>query len=135
MSKYYAFYRKNINSETNGFEIQRVKRVSFLSLIKKLFTSVSLCLVLVLVNVNSVFASEEEFVPAYQNEGNFDFEFEDYNKYIAYKDGRKYYTSGKPNGIRVNENNEESTDETIGILTFVIVPATLIYMNFIGWWE
>jgi hypothetical protein len=81
----------------------------------------------------SAYAEDESFVPAYQNEGNY--QLEDADKYFAYKDGRKYYTSGKENGFRVNENNEESTDETIGILTFVIVPATLIYMNLVGWWE
>ncbi len=109
-----------------------------MELLKKLMSVLkvpvlTLVSMLLLVNVGTAYAEDSEFVPAYQNEGNF--EFEDYNKYIAYKDGRKYYTSGKPNGIRVNENNEESTDETIGILTFVIVPATLIYMNFVGWWE
>ena len=51
------------------------------------------------------------------------------------EDGRTYYTSGKENGFRVNENNEESTDETIGIMTLLIAPATLIYMNLVGWWE
>ena len=81
----------------------------------------------------SAFANEDEFVPAYQNEGNY--QMEDPDKYFAYREGRKYYTSGKENGIRVNENNEESTDETIGILTFVLVPATLVYMNLFGWWE
>ncbi len=75
----------------------------------------------------------EEFVPAYQNEGSYDIESAD--KYFAYKDGRTYYTSGKKNGFRVNENNEESTDETIGILTFLIAPATIVYMNLVGWWE
>lgn len=78
-------------------------------------------------------ADEDEFVPAYQNEGNY--KLEDPNKYFAYEGDRTFYTSGKPNGFRVNENNEESTDETIGILTFVIVPATFVYMNLIGWWE
>lgn len=77
--------------------------------------------------------ADDEFVPAYQNEGAY--KLEDPNKYFAYEEGRTYYTSGKENGFRVNENDEESTDETIGILTFVIVPATLIYMNLIGWWE
>lgn len=81
----------------------------------------------------SAFAEDDEFVPAYQNEGNY--ELEDSSKYFAYHQGRKYYTSGKEDGIRVNENNEESTDETVGILTFVLAPATIIYMNLIGWWE
>ena len=81
----------------------------------------------------SSYAEDEEFVPAYQNEGNY--QLEDPDKYFAYRNGRKYYTSGKENGIRVNENNEESTDETVGILTFVLAPATIIYMNLVGWWE
>ncbi len=81
----------------------------------------------------NVMADDEEFVPAYQNVGNY--KLEDPNKYFAYRDGRTFYTSGKENGFRVNENNEESTDETIGILTLLIAPATLIYMNLVGWWE
>ncbi|WP_156495153.1 hypothetical protein, partial [Oleiphilus sp. HI0128] len=64
----------------------------------------------------SAYAEDDEFVPAYQNEGNY--QMEDPDKYFTYREGRKYYTSGKENGIRVNENNEESTDETVGILTF-----------------
>ena len=78
-------------------------------------------------------SASDEFVPAYQNEGNY--KLEDPKKYFAYEEGRTYYTSGKENGFRVNENNEESTDETIGILTLLIAPATIIYMNLIGWWE
>lgn len=81
----------------------------------------------------NVMAADDEFVPAYQNEG--DYKLDDPNKYFAYQDGRVYYTSGKPNGFRVNENDEESTDETIGILTLLIAPATIIYMNLVGWWE
>jgi len=77
--------------------------------------------------------AEDEFVPAYQNEGSY--ELEDPDKYFTYKDGRGYYTSGEKGGIRVNENNEESTDETVGILTFLIAPATIVYMNLVGWWE
>lgn len=80
-----------------------------------------------------VFADADEFVPAYQNEGRY--KLEDPNKFLAQQDGRTYYTSGKANGFRVNENNVESTDETIGILTLVLAPATIIYMNLIGWWE
>jgi hypothetical protein len=83
--------------------------------------------------INAFAADEEEFVPAYQHEG--DYKLEDPNKYFAYQDGRTYYTSGKENGFRVNENDEESTDETIGILTLLIAPATIIYMNLVGWWE
>lgn len=81
----------------------------------------------------NAFATDDEFVPAYQNEGYY--KLEDPNKYFAYQDGRTYYTSGKKNGFRVNENDEESTDETIGILTLLIAPATIIYMNLVGWWE
>ena len=81
----------------------------------------------------SAFADDDEFVPAYQNEGAY--KLEDPNKYFAYEEGRTYYTSGKENGFRVNENDEESTDETIGILTFILAPATIIYMNLVGWWE
>lgn len=77
--------------------------------------------------------AEDEFVPAYENEGNY--ELPDSSKYFAYQDGRKYYTSGKKDGFRVNENNEESTDETVGIVTFLLAPATLIYMNLVGWWD
>ena len=77
--------------------------------------------------------AEDEFVPAYQNVESF--AFEDPNKYFAHKRGRLYYTSGKKNGFRINENNEESTDETIGILTFLLSPAALVYMNVIGWWD
>ena len=80
-----------------------------------------------------VLADDDEFPTAYQNEGRY--QLEDPNKYFAHQDGRLYYTSGKENGFRVNENNEESTDETIGILTFVLAPATIIYMNLVGWWE
>ena len=84
-------------------------------------------------SVAFVQAEEDEFVPAYQNEGNY--ELPDSDKYFAYQQGRKYYTSGKENGFRVNENNEESTDETVGIVTFLLAPATLVYMNLVGWWD
>lgn len=77
--------------------------------------------------------ADDEFQPAYQNEGNYQIESPD--KYFTYHGDRAYYTSGKENGFRVNENNEESTDETIGILTFLIAPATIVYMNLVGWWE
>ncbi len=78
-------------------------------------------------------SAEDEFQPAYQNEGKY--QMEDPDKYFAYHGDRAYYTTGKKNGFRVNENNEESTDETIGILTFLIAPATIVYMNLVGWWE
>ena len=81
----------------------------------------------------SAYAEDDEFVPAYQNEGNY--QMDDPDKYFAYRGGRTYYTSGKEDGFRVNENNEESTDETVGILTLLIAPASIIYMNLIGWWE
>lgn len=82
---------------------------------------------------SKVFSADDEFVPAYQNEGSY--KLDDPDKYFAYQEGRTYYTSGKENGFRVNENNEESTDETIGIMTLLLAPATLIYMNLVGWWE
>jgi len=77
--------------------------------------------------------ADDEFVPAYQNAGNYD--LDDADKYFTHNKGRKYYTSGKENGFRINENNEESTDETVGILTFIFSPAALVYMNVIGWWD
>jgi hypothetical protein len=80
-----------------------------------------------------LWAEDEEFVPAYQNEGSYDVETAD--KYFVRHEGRNYYTSGKKNGFRVNENNEESTDETIGILTFLLAPATIVYMNVEGFWN
>jgi len=99
-------------------------------------------LVFMVVGMNAAYAEDDEFVPAYQNEGNYQlddsdkyFQKEDPNKYVTYRQGRKYYTSGKKNGFRINENNEESTDETVGILTFPLVPATLVYMNIVGWWD
>ena len=78
--------------------------------------------------------AEDEFSPAYENESSYT-DIHDPKKYIAYDSGRKYYTSGKKDGFRVNENNEESTDETVGIVTFILAPATIIFMNFIGWWD
>jgi len=99
----------------------------------KKIQSVCLAVLLACFTAGVYAADEDEFVPAYQNEGNY--KLEDPNKYFAYEADRTYYTSGKPNGFRVNENNEESTDETIGIMTLLIAPATLIYMNLVGWWE
>jgi hypothetical protein len=99
-----------------------------------------LCVLLYATVATSALAADDDFVPAYQNEGNY--KEDKYNsiedetgKYITRDGGRNYYTSGKKNGFRVNENDEESTDETIGILTFVLAPAAIIYMNVIGWWE
>jgi len=102
---------------------------------RKQLKQLTACLVgLLLVGSSmSVMAEDEEFVPAYQNEGNYDVETAD--KYFIRHEGRNYYTSGKKNGFRVNENNEESTDETIGILTFLLAPATIIYMNVEGFWN
>lgn len=100
----------------------------------KIFQVISLSVLLASMALNvSAQSGDEQFVPAYQNEGSY--QLEDPNKYFAYKDGRTFYTTGKKNGFRVNENNEESTDETIGILTLLVAPATLIYMNLVGWWE
>jgi len=90
-------------------------------------------LALMSIGINAAHADDDEFVPAYQNEG--EYELEDTDKYFAYESGRKYYTSGKKNGFRINENDEESTDETVGILTFVLAPAAIVYMNLVGWWE
>lgn len=99
----------------------------------KKIQSVCLSVLLACFAANVFAADQDEFVPAYQNEGSY--ELEDPNKYFAYEADRTYYTSGKRNGFRVNENNEESTDETIGIMTLLVAPATLIYMNLVGWWE
>ena len=83
---------------------------------------------------NEAYAADEEFAPAYQNEGSY--KLEDPNKYFAHKDGRLYYTSGKKkNGFRVNENDEKSTDETVGYMTFFLGPVALVYMNMIGFWD
>jgi hypothetical protein len=48
-----------------------------------------------------------------------------------------YYTSGTrlTNYFRVNENNEESTDETIGILFFAVALPGIVYNNLFGWWH
>jgi len=110
-----------------------------LIMMKHLFSSL-LCVLLYLTGTTSVFAADDEFAPAYQNEGNYaEDEYhsteDETGKYLTRDSGRNYYTSGKKNGFRVNENNEESTDETIGILTFVLAPAAIVYMNVIGWWE
>lgn len=78
-------------------------------------------------------SDEDEFVPAYQNMDTYEVESAD--KYFVRHQGRNYYTSGKKDGFRIQENNEESTDETIGIMTFLIAPATIVYMNLEGWWD
>ena len=107
-------------------------------MVKHFFSSL-LFLFVFSVGANYAFA-EDEFVPAYQNEGNYSSDEygsleDETEKYLTRDGGRTYYTSGKKNGFRVNENNEESTDETIGIMTFILAPFTLVYMNVIGWWE
>lgn len=108
-------------------------------LMRKQLKQLTACLVgLLLVGSSmSVMAEDEEFVPAYQNEGNYDsgHDVDTSDKYFIRHEGRNYYTSGKKNGFRVNENNEESTDETIGILTFLLAPATIVYMNVEGFWN
>jgi len=106
---------------------------------KYLFSSL-LVVLLCSAGATSVLAADDEFVPAYQNEGNYkEDEYhsleDETGKYLTRDSGRNYYTSGKKNGFRVNENDEESTDETIGIMTFVLAPAAIVYMNIIGWWD
>lgn len=97
-------------------------------------TTLLTCFFCLIFSVASAYASDEdEFKPAYQNIDSYD--IDDSNKFFVRHKGRNYYTSGRENGIRVNENNEESTDETVGILTFLIAPFSIVYMNLIGWWE
>jgi hypothetical protein len=108
-------------------------------MMKHLFSSL-LFIFICSLGATSVFAADDGFVPAYQNEGNYKEDKYHSNedltgKYTTRDSGRLYYTSGKKNGFRVNENDEESTDETIGIMTFVLAPAAIVYMNIIGWWE
>ena len=99
----------------------------------KLLTMLT-CFFCLIFSVASAYASDdEEFKPAYQNIDSYD--VDDSNKFFVRYQGRDYYTSGRENGIRVNENNEESTDETVGILTFLLAPFSILYMNLIGWWE
>lgn len=91
------------------------------------------CAFSLIVSAASVHASDDEFKPAYENIDEYD--LDDADKFFVRHQGRNYYTSGREGGFRVNENNEESTDETIGILTFLIAPATIFYMNTVGWWQ
>lgn len=77
---------------------------------------------------------DEKFEPAYEKESSYEIGVSKKN-FLAYEGDRTYYTSGKKNGFRVNENNEESTDETVGIITFIVAPITIVYMNVVGWWE
>ena len=101
----------------------------------KLFISAFTAFVLIFASAAS-YAIDDEFKPAYQNIDSYDLDESD-KLFVRHK-GRNYYTSGKDAGdntIRVNENNEESTDETVGILTFLIAPAAIVYMNLTGWWE
>lgn len=132
--------KKLCNNRYGGLrELAENRKILELIMMKHLLSSL-LFLLLCSVATTSVFAADDEFVPAYQNEGNYKEDKYHTNedltgKYVTRDSGRNYYTSGKDNGFRVNENNEESTDETIGILTFVLAPAAIIYMNVIGWWE
>ncbi|TNC82255.1 MAG: hypothetical protein C9356_04355 [Oleiphilus sp.] len=98
-----------------------------------LISKALIALTLIVACVSQAVAEDDEFVPAYQNEGSYDLDSGD--KFFIRHQGRNYYTSGKKNGFRVNENNEESTDETIGILTFLLAPATIVYMNLEGFWN
>ena len=84
-------------------------------------------------NIAAAAENKENFVPAYQNADSY--QLEDISKYKVRDGERVYYTSGKKNGFRVNENNEESTDLTIGILTFPLAPAAIVYMNVMNWWD
>ncbi|KZY63477.1 hypothetical protein A3742_03880 [Oleiphilus sp. HI0071] len=98
----------------------------------KLLTMLT-CFFCLVFSVASAYADDDEFKPAYQNVDSYD--VDDSNKFFVRYQGRDYYTSGREDGFRVNENNEESTDETVGILTFLIAPFSILYMNLIGWWE
>lgn len=99
---------------------------------KLLFTLT--CMFCLIFSAATAHAEDDEFKPAYQNVDSYD--IDDADKFFVRHQGRNYYTSGRDNAtIRVNENNEESTDETIGILTFLLAPASIVYMNLIGWWE
>jgi len=100
----------------------------------KLFTALTCAFCLIFSVASAYAADDSEFRPAYQNMDQHDLDDADKLFTVRHK-GRNYYTSGRENGIRVNENNEESTDETVGILTFLIAPFTILYMNLIGWWE
>jgi hypothetical protein len=95
--------------------------------------SISLVAALMVLFTAQSYAQDDDFRPAYQNMEAY--EAEDSNKFFVRHQGRNYYTSGREDGFRVNENNEESTDETVGIITFLLAPISIIYMNFIGWWE
>lgn len=99
----------------------------------KAFPAFLLFFVMVFGVANSYASDEDEFKPAYENMDQYD--VEDPRRFYVRHEGRNYYTSGKEDGFRVNENNEESTDETIGILTFLLAPFTILYMNIIGWWD
>ena len=105
-------------------------KLSIQAAIKKVLLPI---VAIMFLSTSTAWAEDDEFVPAYQNVDSYDLESAD--KYFVRYQGRNYYTSGKKNGFRVQENNEESTDETIGILTFLIAPATIVYMNLEGWWD
>lgn len=99
----------------------------------KSFT-VSLIAALLVLCASQSYAQDDEFPVAYQNMDSYE-EEQDSNRFFIRHEGRNYYTSGREDGFRVNENNEESTDETVGIVTFLLAPVSIIYMNLIGWWE
>ena len=89
-----------------------------------------------LFSFSAAYASDDEFKEAYANVDSYD--LDDADKLFVRHRGRNYYTSGNDAGkntIRVNENNEESTDETIGILTFLLAPTSILFMNLTTWWE
>lgn len=100
-----------------------------IQVLKKLLIS-TLAVSCLLIQGLSVAQAEEEFPPAYENMASF--EPYDKEKYMVRHQGRNYYTSGKKNGFLVNENNEESTDETIGILLTPFILPTMVVMNLIG---
>lgn len=120
-------FRRQVSKQVNTQSKTLWSRVVTAS---KVLLSISLVLTFL---SGKAYASDDEFVPAYQNIDSYEVESAD--KYFVRHQGRNYYTSGKKNGFRVQENNEESTDETIGIMTFLIAPATIVYMNLEGWWD
>lgn len=80
-------------------------------------------------------SSDEVFPVAYEHID--DMKVYDPSQYRARRGDFGYYTSGvsKKDNFRVNQNNEESTDETIGILFFIVALPAQLYVNFYGWWQ
>lgn len=78
---------------------------------------------------------EEVFPVAYEHID--DMKIYDPARYKERRGEFGYYKTGAPvsNSFRVNENNEESTDETIGILFFIVALPAQLYVNFYGWWQ